>query len=139
MVELCDFTDISCRVLFFSQNDRLRLCGALNVKLHLAGFGGGRQLKRFVSRGSDMSAFKIAFVACFLAAVSCGTVTEAYARGRLFPLTMCGPNLSYLCPIHGYFDLTPFHYSLAVYPGCIQVRPVETPNGIRLRRVLVCG
>jgi hypothetical protein len=54
-------------------------------------------------------------------------------------MTLCGPDLAFLCPIHGYFDLPPFHYSLAVYPGCIQMRRVETPQGYRRRPVLVCG
>jgi len=86
-----------------------------------------------------MSHFKkVAVVAAFVA--SLGTIPdEASARGRLYPLTRCGPDLAYLCPIHGYFDLTPFHYSLAIYPGCIKVLPVETPYGIRRRPVLACG
>jgi hypothetical protein len=83
--------------------------------------------------------FKVGSVATLLAVVSFGTLTAASARGRLFPVTMCGPDLSELCPIHGYFGLAPFRYSLAVYPGCIQLRRVETPSGARLRRVLVCG
>jgi hypothetical protein len=80
----------------------------------------------------------IAIVAAFVAALG-GLSNEALARGRLHPLTRCGPDLSYLCPIHGYFDQAPFHYSLAIYPGCIKVVPVETPNGIERRRVVVCG
>jgi hypothetical protein len=83
-------------------------------------------------------AVKIAVVAAFAVALS-GLLNEASARGRLFPMTRCGPGLTYLCPIHGYFDQAPFRYSLAIYPGCIQVIPVETPAGIRRQRVLVCG
>jgi hypothetical protein len=79
-----------------------------------------------------------AFVAAFVAALG-GISNEASARGRLYPLTRCGPDLAYLCPIHGYFDQPPFHYNVAIYPGCIKVVPVETPYGIERRRVLVCG
>ncbi len=63
----------------------------------------------------------------------------ASARGRLYPLTACGPDLAYLCPLHGYFDLPPFHYNLAIYPGCIKTVQVATPSGTEHRRVLVCG
>ena len=83
-------------------------------------------------------AIKIAIVAAFVAALG-GMSNEASARGRLYPLTRCGPDLAYLCPIHGYFDQAPFHYNAAVYPGCIKVVPVETPNGIEHRRAIVCG
>jgi len=81
-------------------------------------------------------AAKIAIVAAF-AALSLSS--EASARGRLYPVTRCGPDLVDLCPIHGYFDLTPFHYNVAIYPGCIKVVPVETPHGIEYRRAIVCG
>jgi hypothetical protein len=83
-------------------------------------------------------AIRIAFVAAFVAALG-GISNEASARGRLYPLTRCGPDLTYLCPIHGYFDLAPFHYNLAIYPGCLRVVAVETPNGIERRRTLVCA
>ncbi len=63
----------------------------------------------------------------------------ASARSRLYPLTRCGPELAYLCPIHGYFDQTPFRYEMAVYPGCIRTAPVETPQGLRNQKVIVCG
>ena len=81
---------------------------------------------------------RIAIVAAFVAALG-SHANEASARGRLYPLTRCGPDLGYLCPIHGYFDQPPFHYNLAVYPGCIKVVTVETPHGIERRRVVVCG
>jgi hypothetical protein len=88
-------------------------------------------------KGPIMSyAAKIAIVAAF-AALSMSH--EAVARGRLYPLTRCGPDLAYLCPIHGYFDQAPFHYNVAIYPGCIKVIPVETPHGIERRRAIVCG
>jgi hypothetical protein len=74
------------------------------------------------------------FVIITLAATS----ETASARG-LYPLTRCGPDLAYLCPIHGYFDQPPFHYNLAIYPGCIKVLAVRTSYGIERRRVLVCG
>ncbi len=83
-------------------------------------------------------ATKIAIVAAFVAALG-GMSSEASARGRRYPVTKCGPDLAYLCPIHGYFDQPSFHYKLAVYPGCIKVMPVETPNGVQHRRVIVCG
>jgi hypothetical protein len=83
-------------------------------------------------------ATKIAVVAAFISALS-GLSREASAREHLYPLTRCGPDLAYLCPIHGYFDLAPFRYGLAIYPGCIKVVPVQTPNGIEHRRTLVCG
>lgn len=81
---------------------------------------------------------RIAIVAAFVAALG-GMSSEASARGRLYPLTRCGPDLAYLCPMHGHFDQVPFHYNLAIYPGCIKVVTVETPNGLERRRTLVCG
>lgn len=81
---------------------------------------------------------RIAIFAAVVAALG-NISSEASARGGLFPLTRCGPDLAYLCPIHGYFDMTPFHYNLAVYPGCIRVVPVQTPHGIERRRAVVCG
>jgi hypothetical protein len=81
---------------------------------------------------------RIAIVATFVAAL--GSISsEASARGRVFPLTRCGPDLAYLCPMHGYFDMAPFHYDLAIYPGCIKVVAVQTPYGVERRRALVCG
>jgi len=72
---------------------------------------------------------KIAVAA--IVAVLAGVSGPASAHGRLYPLTRCGPDLAYLCPIHGYFDSAPFHYSLAIYPGCIRV--------VDGHRVVVCG
>jgi hypothetical protein len=90
-------------------------------------------------KDQDMSqGTKIAIVAAFVAALG-SMSNEASARGRLYPLTRCGPDLAYLCPIHGFFDPPPFHYGLAIYPGCIKVVAVETPNGIERRRAIVCG
>jgi hypothetical protein len=83
-------------------------------------------------------AIRIAIVAAFAAALGCIS-NEASARGRLYPLTRCGPDLAYLCPIQGYFNQPPFYYKLAIHPGCIKVVSVETPNGIERRRTLVCG
>lgn len=85
-----------------------------------------------------LHAIKIAVVASILATLG-GISDEASARGRLYPLTRCGPDLAYLCPIHGYFDQPPFHYNLAVHPGCIRVVRVETPYGSERRRAIVCG
>jgi hypothetical protein len=82
-------------------------------------------------------ASKIA-ISVIVAALACMS-GPASARGGLYPLTRCGPDLAYFCPIHGYFDRAPFHYHLAIYPGCIKTAPVETPHGIERRHVLVCG
>ena len=68
-------------------------------------------------------------VAGFVALLACLS-DPASARGRLYPLTRCGPNLSYLCRLHGYFDDVPFHYNLAIYPGCIK--------GVAHRPTIVC-
>jgi hypothetical protein len=68
-----------------------------------------------------------------------GFAEPSSAHAGRYPLTPCGPDLSHLCRLHGYFDTPPFHYHLAVYPGCIRVAPVQTPYGVERRRVLVCG
>jgi hypothetical protein len=81
---------------------------------------------------------KIPILAAFVAALAAITNTAA-ARGGLYPVTRCGPDLAYLCPIHGYFDQPPFHYNLAIYPGCIKMLPVRTSHGVERRRVLICG
>jgi hypothetical protein len=81
---------------------------------------------------------KVAFAAIAVAVALGSVPINASARG-LYPVTRCGPQLAYLCPIHGYFDVAPFHYNLAVYPGCVQMQLVETPRGVRRRPVLVCG
>ncbi|MBV8920759.1 hypothetical protein [Bradyrhizobium sp.] len=81
-------------------------------------------------------ASKIALAA--LLALLAGLSNPAEARGRHYPLTRCGPDLESLCPIHGSFDGAPFHYHVAVYPGCVRVASVETRHGLRHRPVLVC-
>jgi hypothetical protein len=68
-----------------------------------------------------------------------GLLSPASAHGRLYPLTRCGPDLAFLCPLHGSFDGAPFHYSTAIYPGCIRTVTVETPNGLVRRKTIVCG
>jgi len=68
-----------------------------------------------------------------------GTSEPAAARGRLYPLTQCGPGLAYLCPLHGSFEGAPFHYNVAIYPGCIRTVAVQTPSGIERRPAVVCG
>ncbi len=82
---------------------------------------------------------RVAIAAAFVAVLGAIPNEASAARERLYPLTRCGPDLAYLCPIHGYFDQPPFHYKLAIYPGCIKTVPVETPYGIERRRVVVCG
>lgn len=84
-------------------------------------------------------ATKIAIVAGFVAAVGASNAALARPGLHAHPLTRCGPGLTYLCPIHGYFDLAPFRYGLAIYPGCIKMVPVETPYGIERRPAIVCG
>lgn len=68
-----------------------------------------------------------------------GAFSPASAHGRLYPLTRCGPDLAYLCPLRGHFDDAPFHYNLAVYPGCIKTVVVDTPQGPKRRKAVVCG
>jgi hypothetical protein len=68
-----------------------------------------------------------------------GMSGTASAHGRLYPLTKCGPDLAYLCRIHGYFDSAPYQYRVAIHPGCIKTVAVETPNGVERRRAIVCG
>ena len=82
---------------------------------------------------------RIALVAIVVAISAGGPTSSAFARHRLYPLTRCGPDLAYLCPIHGYFNSAPFHYNLAIYPGCIRTELLETPYGLRRRPVLTCG
>jgi len=77
--------------------------------------------------------------AAIVAALLVGLSQSASAHGRLYPLTRCGPDLGYLCRLHGNFDLVPFHYNLAIYPGCIRSVRVETPYGVERRRAIVCG
>jgi hypothetical protein len=85
--------------------------------------------------------FRIALAAIVVAISVGGLTSTASARHRHgpYPLTRCGPDLAYLCPIHGYFDAAPFHYNLAIYPGCIRTEMVETPYGMRRQPVLICG
>ena len=78
-------------------------------------------------------------LAAIVAALLVGLSDPASAQGRPYPLTRCGPDLSYLCRIHGYFNSAPFHYNLAIYPGCIRTIRVETPYGVERRRTIVCG
>jgi hypothetical protein len=54
-------------------------------------------------------------------------------------VTRCGPDLGYLCRMHGTFSSAPFHYNLAIYPGCIKTVRVETPYGVERHRAIVCG
>ena len=80
--------------------------------------------------------FKIALA--LVIAVLAITSTEASARERKYPLTRCGPDLAYLCPIHGSFDAAPFHYNVAIAPSCIKRVPVQTEYGVVHRRAIVC-
>ncbi|MGJ5177639.1 hypothetical protein ACQR16_04890 [Bradyrhizobium oligotrophicum] len=80
----------------------------------------------------------IRIAAAALATILAGVLTPASGRG-LYPLTECGPDLSRLCRLHGAFEATPFHYNLAIHPGCIRRVAVETPRGVQYRRAVVCG
>lgn len=80
---------------------------------------------------------KIAAAAILAAVV--GLPNSASAQRRLYPLTRCGPDLAYLCRLHGSFDTVPFHYNAAVRPDCIKAIEVETPNGVERRLAVVCG
>jgi hypothetical protein len=82
---------------------------------------------------------KIVLTAIVAALLVGGLSNPASAHGRLYPLTRCGPDLGYLCRLHGYYTSAPFHYSLAIYPGCIKMVTVDTPNGVERRRAVVCG
>jgi hypothetical protein len=88
--------------------------------------------------GSTMSNFARVAVAAIIVALS-GISSSSSAQARPFPLTRCGPDLAYLCRLHGSFDARPFHYNLAIYPGCIKTVPVQTAHGIERRPVIVCG
>lgn len=79
------------------------------------------------------------FAAAALLAALASLPDAALARGRLYPLTQCGPDMAYLCRLHGSFDSPPFHYNTAVHPGCIKTVAVETPFGLERRRAVVCG
>lgn len=68
-----------------------------------------------------------------------GAFTPASAHGRLYPLTRCGPDLAYLCPLRGHFADVPFHYDLAIAPSCIKTVVVDTPQGPKRRKTIVCG
>jgi hypothetical protein len=74
-----------------------------------------------------------------IAFMAAGAFTPASAHGRQYPLTRCGPDLAYLCPLRGQFADVPFHYDLAVHPGCIKTVVVDTPQGPRRRKSIVCG
>ena len=75
-----------------------------------------------------------------IAVVTVLTAASAQVSARsLYPLAPCGFDLSRLCRLHGAFEATPFHYNLAIYPGCLRSAAVETPRGVRYRPVLVCG
>lgn len=80
---------------------------------------------------------KIAAAAILVAVV--GLPNSASARRQLYPVTRCGPDLAYLCRLHGSFDSVPFHYNTAVRPDCIKPVEVETPNGLERRIAVVCG
>src|SRR2546430_1696952 len=90
-------------------------------------------------KGWDMSnVTKIAVAAILVAFLGLPGAASAHGS-RLYPLTPCGPDLAYLCRIHGYFDSAPFHYNLAIHPGCIKTVAVETPYGVERHRAVVCG
>jgi hypothetical protein len=97
-----------------------------------------RSLSEGFCRDQEMPRFTKIATAAIVAALA-GLSNQASAHGRHFPLTRCGPDLGYLCPMRGYFTNAPFHYNLAIHPGCIRTVRVETPNGVERRRAVVCG
>jgi hypothetical protein len=97
----------------------------------------GFRLKAYCKDQDMPHVNKIVFAAIVAALV--GLSAPASAHGRQYPLTRCGPDLGYLCRMHGYFTSPPFHYNLAIYPGCIRTIRVETPNGVERQRAVVCG
>jgi hypothetical protein len=123
---------------FFSQVKIAPMCLGEPPRSGLLSTLPGITIRKLYFKDQDMShATKIAIVAAFVAAL--GVSNAASARARLHPLTRCGPDLAYLCPIHGYFDLAPFRYGLSIYPGCLKMVPIETPYGIERRLAVVCG
>ena len=78
-------------------------------------------------------------VSAAIVAALVGLSNPASAHGRHYPLTRCGPDLGYLCRMHGYFADAPFHYNLAIHPRCIRTVRVETPQGVERHRAVVCG
>jgi hypothetical protein len=63
---------------------------------------------------------------------------SASSHYRPYPLVKCGPDSAYLCKLRGSFADTPFHYNLAIYPGCLKpVRSGRRGGGWDL--VVVCG
>ena len=74
-----------------------------------------------------------------IAMMIAGAFGPAPAQARQYPLTRCGPDLAYLCPLRGHFSDVPFHYDLAVHPGCIKTVVVDTPQGPKRRKSIVCG
>ncbi|MGJ5203849.1 hypothetical protein [Bradyrhizobium sp. HKCCYLR20261] len=81
----------------------------------------------------------VRIAALALASIVVAGLPEPGAARGLYPLTECGPDLSQLCRLSGTFEATPFHYNLAIYPGCIRRVAVRTPRGVQVRRVVVCG
>lgn len=78
-------------------------------------------------------------IAATVAVAAMALSAPAEARHRLYPLTQCGPTLEHLCPLRGAFEGAPFHYNLAIYPGCIKTVAVQTAYGVERRRAVVCG
>jgi hypothetical protein len=95
-----------------------------------------QHLSKLCARDTMMS--NVTRIAAAAVVVLAGLSSQASARG-LYPLAECGPDLSQLCRLHGAFDSTPFHYNLAISPGCIKRVAIETPRGVRYRRAVVCG
>jgi hypothetical protein len=74
-------------------------------------------------KDQDMSHTRIAIVAAL------GNISsEASARGRLFPLTRCGPDLAYLCPMDGYLIWHPSTTTSPSIQAASKVVAVQTPE-----------
>lgn len=74
-----------------------------------------------------------------LTSVFFGLGVSSSADARPYPLTPCGPHLAYLCSLRGSFETRPFHYDLAIYPGCIRSINIRTRSGVQRRYELICG
>ncbi|QDL98027.1 hypothetical protein [Rhodopseudomonas palustris] len=84
-----------------------------------------------------MNLRKVAIISLVFSSAAVAASEPASARNRLYPVTTCGPDQAYLCKLHGSFDDPPFHYNLAIHPGCIKT----VSKGRRYGReyVIVCG
>lgn len=87
-------------------------------------------------------AFLLAVISVFFGfGISSSAEAHRYSHHSFtrYPLTRCGPDLAYLCRLYGSFAMRPFHYDLAIYPGCLKLIYTRSQFGIERTRELVCG